>query len=157
MRQAKILPYFLVATALAVVVCLAAFRLIDLSSEAEPSWLETRLASALLQTKLRLNHPLKISPVAVTEDDLVRGSELYEQRCAICHGATRGRMALLAKSFSPRPPQFVIQPAQKPTWMDVYIIQHGIRWSGMPAFRALPAADAWRVALYVEGRQAPKE
>lgn len=155
MRVRKILPYMAVTFAL--ILCFAAFALTDLSAEAEPSWLETRLASGLLQTKLRLNPPLKSSPLAPTEDDLVRGSELYETRCANCHGVTRGRVAPLAKSFSPRPPQFVILPAQKPTWMDAYIIQHGIRWSGMPAFRTLSAEDAWRLALYVEGRHNPAE
>jgi mono/diheme cytochrome c family protein len=66
-------------------------------------------------------------------------------------------MAPFAKSLSPRPPQFVIKPAQGPTWLDAYVIQHGIRWSGMPAFRGLSEADAWRLALYVEGRNKPKE
>ena len=157
MRVRKILPYLLTTVTLALTLCFAGFALVDPSAEAEPSWLEARLASALLQVKLRLNRPLKSSPLTATEDDLVRGSELYEMRCANCHGATRGRMALLAKSFSPRPPQFVILPAQKPTWMDAYIIQHGIRWSAMPAFRNLSAADAWRLALYVEGRHNPRE
>lgn len=157
MRVRKILPYLLIAPTLALMLCFAAFSMVDLSAEAEPSRLEARLASALLQVKLRLNRPLKSSPLAPTEEDLVRGGELYEMRCANCHGATRGRMAPLAKSFSPRPPQFVILPAQKPTWMDAYIIQHGIRWSAMPAFRNLSAADAWRLALYVEGRHNPKD
>lgn len=157
MRVRKILPYLLTTVTLALTLCFAAFALVDLSAEAEPSRLEARLASALLQIKLRLSHPLKSSPLTATEDDLVRGSELYEMRCANCHGATRGSMAPLAKSFSPRPPQFVILPAQKPTWMDAYIIQHGIRWSAMPAFRNLSVADAWRLALYVEGRHNPRE
>ena len=157
MRLRKTLPYLLVAALLALILGLTAFAFTDLSADAEPSWLETRLASALLRAKLRLDRPSKSPPLAPTDEDLVRGSELYETRCANCHGVTRGRMAPLAKSFSPRPPQFVIRPAQKPTWMDAYIIQHGIRWSGMPAFRALSPADAWRLALYVEGRHVPKE
>lgn len=157
MSVRKILPYLLAAVTSALLLCFGAFSLLDLSAEAEPSRLETRLASTLLQVKLRLSHSLKSSPLVPTEDDLVRGGELYETRCANCHGVTRGRMAPLAKSFSPRPPQFVIQPAQEPTWMDAYIIQHGIRWSGMPAFRNLSAADAWRLALYVEGRHDPKD
>ena len=157
MSHRNILSYLLVAALLALILGVTAFAFTDVSADAEPSWLETRLASALLQAKLRLDRPLKSPPLAPTEEDLVRGSELYETRCANCHGAARGKTAPLAKSFSPRPPQFVILPAQKPTWMDAYIIQHGIRWSGMPAFRALSPADAWRLALYVEGRHAPKE
>lgn len=157
MRVRVFLPCLLTAMTLALVLCIAAFTLIDVTAEGEPSRLETRWASALLHVKLRFSNSPKSSPLAPTEDDLVRGSELYEVRCANCHGATRGRMAQLAKSFSPRPPQFVIQPAQEPTWMDAYIIQHGVRWSGMPAFRNLSVADAWRLALYVEGRHNPKD
>lgn len=157
MRGRKILVFLLLGVTLTVALCVAAFALVDVSAEAEPSRFETWVASTALQIKLRLDRPPKSSPLVATEDDLVRGSELYDTRCASCHGVTRGRMAPLAKSFSPRPPQFVILPAQKPTWMDAYIIQHGIRWSGMPAFRTLPAADAWRLALYVEGRHNPTE
>lgn len=157
MKVGKTRLYLLLPVTLALLLGVAVFSLTDVSADAEPSWLETQLASDLLEAKLRLDRPLKFPPLALTEEDLVRGGELYETRCANCHGVARGRMAPLAKSFSPRPPQFVIQPAQKPTWMDAYIIQHGVRWSGMPAFRALPTADAWRLALYVEGRHNPSE
>ena len=143
--------------ALALALLVAAFTTVDMTGEAEPSWIETRFASIFLQMKLRLNRTTKVSPFAPTEQDLERGSDLYQQQCGFCHGVTRGRMAPFARSLSPRPPQFVIRPAQRPTWMDAYVIQHGIRWTGMPAFRGLSEADAWRLALYVEGRTKPKE
>ena len=133
------------------------FLILDFSSEAEPSWLEKQFAPVLLKAKLRLSRATKLAPLTPTQQDLERGSELYEEQCAFCHGAARGRMAPFATSFSPRPPQFVIVPAQEPTWMDAYVIRHGIRWSGMPAFRSLSEADAWRLALYVEGRAKPRE
>jgi mono/diheme cytochrome c family protein len=141
---------------LASVLVLGAFTLVDVSGEAEPSWMETRLTSALLRMKIRSNRPMKLSPLTPSEADPERASELYEQQCAFCHGAGRGRMAPFAKSLSPRPPQFVIQAAQGPTWMDAYIIRHGIRWTGMPAFRGLSEGDAWRMALYVEGQTNPE-
>jgi mono/diheme cytochrome c family protein len=147
---------FAVATSIFVVLVVA-FTVVDITGEAEPSWVETRVASSLLKMKLRFSRSTKASPLAPTEHGLVRGSELYEEQCGFCHGVTRGRMAPFAKSLSPRPPQFVIKPAQGPTWMDAYVIQHGIRWSGMPAFRGLSEADAWRLALYVEGGTQPRE
>jgi mono/diheme cytochrome c family protein len=134
-----------------------AFTALDVSGEAEPSWVEKRFATSLLGMKLRANRPTRVSPLMPTEQDLEKGSDIYREQCAFCHGATRGRIAPLGKSLSPRPPQFVIEPAHGPTWMDAYVIQHGVRWSGMPAFQGLSEADAWRVALYVEGRRQPKE
>ncbi|HET7205135.1 MAG TPA: cytochrome c [Terriglobales bacterium] len=148
---------FIIPVAVFLAIAIFAFAIVDASSEAEPSWVEKRLAPSLLRAKLYFSRATKACPFTPTEDDLERGSELYEQRCAICHGATRGKAAPLANSFSPRPPQFVIQPAHGPTWIDAQFIQHGIRWSGMPAFRTLSAADSWRLALYVEGRSTPTE
>jgi hypothetical protein len=54
-------------------------------------------------------------------------------------------------------PQFVIHPCERPTWMDAYVIQHGIRWTGMPSFQTLSDADVWHLALYVEGQSKPRE
>ena len=156
-QRYKRLAALLVIAVFAAVLGATAFAAVDVSGEAEPWWLEKRLASVFLGMKLRANRPTKLSPLTPTEQDLEKGSDIYREQCAICHGATRGRIAPLGKSFSPRPPQFVIEPAHGPTWMDAYVIQHGVRWSGMPAFRGLSEADAWRVALYVEGRRQPKE
>jgi mono/diheme cytochrome c family protein len=156
-RRYKRLTAFLVIAVFAAVLGAAAFAAVDISGEAEPWWLETRFATALLALKLRAHSPTKLSPLMPTEQDLERGSDIYREQCGFCHGVTRGRIAPFAKSLSPRPPQFVIEPAHGPTWMDAYVIQHGVRWSGMPAFRGLSEADAWRVALYVEGRSQPTE
>ena len=147
----------LVIAMFAAVLGVIAFAAVDVSSEAEPSWLEKRLATTLLGMKLRANQPTILSPLAPTDQDLERGSDIYREQCGYCHGVTRGKVAPFGNSLSPRPPQFVIEPAHGPTWMDAYVIQHGVRWSGMPAFRGLSKADAWRVALYVEGRSEPKE
>jgi mono/diheme cytochrome c family protein len=148
---------FLVIAVFVAVLGATAFAAVDVSAEAEPSWLEKRFASVLLSMKLRASRPAKLSPFTPTEQDLDRGSDIYREQCGFCHGVTRGRIAPFGKSLSPRPPQFVIEPAHGPTWRDAYVIQHGVRWSGMPAFRGLSEADAWRVALYVEGRSQPKE
>lgn len=159
-KSVRAIPYLagsLVALAMCVAVGAVALTIVDTSSEAEPSWIERQIAPALLRMKLRLSRPMKTSPLTPTEVDLERGGEIYQQQCAYCHGATRGRMAPFAQSFSPRPPQFVIVPSRGPTWMDAYFIQHGVRWSGMPAFRRFTASDAWRLALYVEGRNTPTE
>ena len=146
-----------VSAAVVLVLLVAAFTAVDITGEAEPSWVETWIVSSLLQIKLRFRTRIRVSPLKPTEQDLERGSDLYEQQCGVCHGVGRGKIAPFAMSLSPRPLQFVVKPAQRPTWMDAYVIQHGIRWTGMPAFRGLSEADAWRLALYVEGRTEPKE
>jgi mono/diheme cytochrome c family protein len=156
-RRYERLTAFLVIVVFAAVLGATAFAAVDVSAEAKPGWLEKRVASVLLGMKLRVNRPTKPSLLTPTDQDLERGSDIYREQCGLCHGVTRGKIAPFGKSLSPRPPQFVIEPSHGPTWMDAYVIQHGVRWSGMPAFRGLSEADAWRVALYVEGRSQPKQ
>lgn len=135
----------------------AALSVVDFTNEAEPSRAETWLAWSLFRMKVRAQKPRHAVQFTTTEEDLDRASTMYQQMCSFCHGATRGRRAPFAKSLSPRPPQFVIQASERPTWMDAYVIQHGIRWTGMPSFQSLSEADTWHLALYVEGRSKPRE
>jgi mono/diheme cytochrome c family protein len=153
-QHSRFTPFRVIASA-TVLVIVVGLMTVDVSGDAEPSSAERWFASALLDAKIRSYRPKKLSPLTQADEDLERGSELYQQQCGFCHGVARGRMAPFAKSFSPPPPQFVIKPAQGPTWRDAYVIQHGIRWTGMPAFRSLSEADAWRLALYVEGESNP--
>jgi mono/diheme cytochrome c family protein len=146
---------FRAIAATTVLLIVAGLLTVDVSSDAEPSSAERWFASVLLDAKIRSYRPKKLSPLTQADEDLERGGELYQQQCGFCHGVARGRMAPFAKSFSPRPPQFVIKPAPGPTWKDAYVIQHGVRWTGMPAFRSLSEPDAWRLALYVEGESNP--
>lgn len=154
--ERKILRNLSVVALLAAALGTTTFLLLDVSAEAQPSWIESRIASSALHLKLRLGRAETTQPFVATDSDLERGSDLYIKQCAFCHGTMRSHKGPYAESFSPRPPQFVIQPAQGPTWRDVEVIRHGVRWTGMPAFPWLPEADAWRVALYVEGRTQPK-
>jgi mono/diheme cytochrome c family protein len=148
----------LLATAgVAIGLCAVALAVIDITNDAEPSRTEAWVASTVLQMRVRTQKPRQPDHFATTEDDLDRASTMYQQMCAFCHGAARGRMAPFAKALSPRPRQFVIQPSERPTWMDAYAIQHGIRWTGMPSFQSLPESDIWHLALYVEGRNQARE
>lgn len=119
---------------------------INLSAEAEPGWLERTVAFGFLQARIGLSG----TPNAVPADSNdKRSREIYQQRCAFCHGGVDGTTASFAHSLSPRPPQFFAESPRASVAADAYIIKHGIRWTGMPAFRTMSDADAWRVAMYV--------
>jgi mono/diheme cytochrome c family protein len=138
--------------AMTVVVIVALLTTVDVSSEAEPSWIERRLASSLLDVKVRLKAPARTSPLKSPGEDVIVGSQLYRAQCSFCHGGLDGRVAPLAKSFSPRPPQLTIEPTRRPVWMNAYLIRHGVRWTAMPAFPDLSEVDAWRIATFLEIR-----
>jgi hypothetical protein len=144
-------------TRLAIVIVLGAFSAtvftaVDVSSEAEPSQLEKQVAGRFLEMKIRLKGLARNPPFNATIEDLAAGGEMYRARCSFCHGGFDGKPAFLAKSFSPRPLQFPTDPPQRSTWMNAYIIRHGIRWTAMPASPNLSEADAWRIASFLNAR-----
>jgi mono/diheme cytochrome c family protein len=138
--------------AMTVVVIVVLLAMVDVSSEAEPSWIERRLASSLLDVKVRLKAPARNSPLKSPDEDVIVGGQLYRAQCSFCHGGLDGRVAPLAKSFSPRPPQLTIEPTRRPVWMNAYLIRHGVRWTAMPAFPDLSEAEVWRIATFLETR-----
>ncbi len=127
-----------------------AFLQADLSSDAEPTSLEAVVASGLLTAKLRLSDHQRKSPVSGSSSDVDRGKQIYQEQCSFCHGEPSGKPAMLANAFSPRPPQFLKSPPKRATWMNAYLIRHGIRWTAMPSFEHLSEADAWCVAMYLD-------
>ena len=148
----------LFSIAVAVLACWAATLIVvDITNDADPSGAEKWFASWMFQMKVAGQRPRQSTSFTTTDNDLDRASTMYQQMCSFCHGAARGHAAPFAESFSPRPPQFVIEPSQGQTWMDAYVIKHGIRWTGMPSFRTLSDSDTWHLALYVEGRNQPRE
>ncbi|HLH10083.1 MAG TPA: cytochrome c [Terriglobales bacterium] len=130
----------------------AAFAVIslDFSSEADPPFIEQRVARSLLALNLRFRRLPKPPADSPSRQDIDRGAHLYEQQCSFCHGSRDGNPAVLAKSFSPRPPQFAIQGVTNEPTINAYVIRHGIRWTAMPAFPTLSDDDAWRIARYLE-------
>src|SRR5581483_630262 len=119
---------------------------INLTAEAEPGWLERTVAFGFLQARIGISGTPKALPADSNDK---RSREIYQQRCAFCHGGVDGSTASFARSLSPRPPQLFAEAPRASLAVDAYIIRHGIRWTGMPAFRTMSDADAWRVAMYV--------
>ena len=149
---------FVLALALALGLAVMTFAAVDVSNDTEPSPAERWLASGLFDLKVSGQRPSRAAREFVaSEVGLEEAGSQYQQMCSFCHGATRGKMAPLAKRLSPRPPQFVIEPSRNPTWKDAYVIQHGIRWTGMPSFPGLSRSEAWELAVYVEGQSRPRE
>ena len=60
------------------------------------------------------------------------GLKIFEDDCAGCHGTPLSAKDNEAKpSLYPPPPQFALHPPRKPDYQLAWIIQHGVRYSGM--------------------------
>jgi thiosulfate dehydrogenase len=128
--------------------------LVPANADATPSSLEIWAAHTSLRATLHNEAPTTPNPVALTDENLIAGIDLYEQHCAICHGTAKGETSAspLAKGLFPHPPQLATDGVEDdPEGVSFWKVQHGIRWTGMPAWRdTLNDQQIWTLALFLK-------
>jgi mono/diheme cytochrome c family protein len=128
--------------------------LVPANADAKPGWFETWATGTSLDATLAREAPKGANPVALTDANLVAGIDLYGQHCAICHGSAKGDASAspIAKGEYPAPPQLATNGVEDdPEGNFFWIIAHGIRWTGMPAWRGtLNDEQIWTLALFLK-------
>ena len=90
------------------------------------------------------------NPIEPTDANLMAGMKIYQANCAGCHGDIQHHHAALGDGFYPRAPQFVEDRPDMPENQNFYIILHGVRLSGMPAWKgALSEQEMWQVTTFL--------
>lgn len=102
-----------------------------------------RLASDLLAA-----YPMTLAPSRAP--DLARGSALYTENCASCHGVTGDGRGPAAANLDPPPITFTdLERARQRSLFALYqVIDQGLDGTAMPSFAHFPAADRWALAFY---------
>ena len=141
---------------IAVVVVLGAgflcvrFGLMDPRADIPVNSLERRIAMPSLDAAVDRRAPEVQNPVQPTDANLIAGMKVYQTNCASCHGDIHHPHGMLADALYPRAPQFVEDTADMPENQNFYIIQHGIRLSGMPAWKqVLDEQEMWQVTAFL--------
>src|ERR1700685_277554 len=138
-----------------VVVLLAEFLWVRLcfvvpGADVPESGLERRVAMPSLDASLDRHAAEARNPVAATDASLLAGMKIYQTNCAGCHGDPHQPHGAFGDAFYPRAPQFMEDPADMPENQNFYIIQHGIRLSGMPAWEStLKEEEMWQGATFL--------
>jgi len=109
----------------------------------------------LLAFGMRNSVELRAMPIrapALDEDNLVKlGAAHFHGGCAFCHGAPGIPVSPIARQMLPPPPE--LATAMRP-WKDeeiFWIVQHGIKYTGMPGWVALERADEiWAVVAFIK-------
>jgi cytochrome c553 len=101
-------------------------------------------------------HALPIAAPALDDRSLIlRGAGHYDLGCRPCHGTPRGDRPRVALAMLPQPP--LLGP-RVPAWSEeelFYIVKHGLKFTGMPAWPAQQRDDeVWAVAAFL--RQFPE-
>ena len=112
--------------------------------------MEEHLAMSAVDASTERNAPEMKNPVPADESNLVAGAKLYLDHCAGCHGVPSNPESQFGRSFNPPVPAFFKEAPDMPENQNFYIIQHGIRWSGMPAWKnTLNETQTWQLVTFL--------
>jgi mono/diheme cytochrome c family protein len=110
----------------------ARLGLLPVGADARPPRWESAFAHMALNSAAARRAPHVQNPIAPTEANLMAGLKLFEDDCAGCHGTPSSAKSNEAKPMLyPSPPQFALHHPKKPDYQLAWIVQHGVRYSGM--------------------------
>ena len=125
-----------------------------LRGQPEPGRFETRMARAIRGLAIPSDLKARTNPLASSTDALGPGLEHFARYCAMCHG-NDGTGAPIGRGLYPKPPDMRTDATQRLTDGEIfYIIENGVRFTGMPAFGTGtpdPAGDkqVWELVSFV--------
>ena len=142
----------------AIIAGLAAFYLIaatgsiPANADAKPPAVEKWIAHKALDAAIVRQAPKGPNPVALNDENLIAGIKLYAADCAVCHGAADGKASAIARGLYQKAPQLAKYGVEDDEDGETYWkLFHGIRMTGMPAFReSLSEDQLWKIALFLK-------
>ena len=141
-----------------VVVAIAASLLHDgLSSRATPSKLEAVIARNAHRLAIPSDARSTQNPVVASEEDLRAARLHFADHCATCHDNDGSGQTLYGKGLYPHPPDLRLPETQNLTDGELFwIIENGVRFTGMPAFASAGdhnghggALDSWKLVHFI--------
>ena len=127
------------------------------SARATPSALEERMALKLRRFAMPDRDRQMKSPVSADDAVLKRAMEHWADHCATCHANDGSGETEIGRNMYPRPPDMRAARTQQMSDGELYyVINQGIRFSGMPAWGTPGDGDrgSWELVAFI--RALPK-
>jgi len=144
-----------IALALMAGVALLYARTTGLKSQPDPGPIETRLARVGRSVAIPAAMRSRVNPQSGAEDARSRGLEHFARYCALCHGNDgTGANSAFGPGLFPKPPDMRTSTQSLTDGELFYIIENGVRFSGMPAFgsgNSSPAGEkqTWELVTFI--------
>ncbi len=123
---------------------------IDFAADQKQSLIEAKLAMVAVDASTDRRAPERKNPIPPTEENIAAGAKLYLDHCAGCHGVPSNPDSQFARSFYPAVPGFFHDAPDMSESANFYIIRHGVRWTGMPAWgNTLNEEQTWQVVTFL--------
>ena len=126
-----------------------------LAANREPGRLERSLASRLVRMSIPADVERQQSPFRGDAEMWRQARDHYLDHCAACHGRSGKGDTEIGQNMYPRVPDLTSAKVQARTDGALfYVIQNGVRWTGMPAWKEEHSTDdTWKLVAFI--RKAP--
>jgi len=152
----RLVVAIVVIAGVSAVVALGYARRTGLRGQPAPSAVETWIARTVRGFAIPADQKARRIPAGASADSLWLGMEHYARYCALCHANNgSGERTPLGGGLYPKPPDLRADATQRLTDGELfYIIDNGVRFTGMPAFgtgQSTPAGDKqlWELVQFV--------
>jgi mono/diheme cytochrome c family protein len=109
------------------------------SAREEPTRAEALVARELRHLSIPAGARALPNPVQAGPEVLSRAMEHFADHCSTCHGNDGRGMTLIGRGLYPKPPDMTGAATQELSDGELYyIIENGVRFTGMPAFGEEP-------------------
>jgi mono/diheme cytochrome c family protein len=129
------------------------FAATGISTRTEPSSLEAGAARALRHALVPADARTRRNPEAATVEVVTDGLTHWADHCAPCHGNDGSGDTEMGRSLYPRAPDMRLPATQNLSDGELhYIIEHGVKLTGMPAWgTGTPesARSSWRLVHFI--------
>ncbi|HYT66066.1 MAG TPA: c-type cytochrome [Vicinamibacterales bacterium] len=140
---------------LAAVAGAAMFASAGISARQEPSSFEAAMAPRLRSLAIPASARQTANPIPASAEAIAEGMEHYADHCAVCHANDGSGDTEMGRAMYPRVPDM-----RKPVTQNLsdgelfYIIENGVRLTGMPAWAHDSPDDNWKLVHFI--RHQPK-
>jgi mono/diheme cytochrome c family protein len=127
------------------------------SARDQPSRIEALLAQTMRTMSIPSDAKRKTNPVKLTPESLIEARAHFADHCAQCHANDGSGQTEMGKNMYPKPPNMRQRSTQDKTDGELfYIIQNGVRLTGMPAWGEAKHddEDSWKLVAFI--RQLPR-
>ncbi len=128
--------------------------LMPVSADGTHSRLEAQIMPVVLNAAIVRHASGETNPMPLNEDNLKAGVDTYKTMCARCHSTPDGNASVYGQSFYPPAPQLPKKMAQYTDSQLFWLIKHGIRNTGMPAWGGmLSDEEIWQLVSLLKNSQ----
>lgn len=123
-----------------------------LSARATPGRMETAMARRLRALAVPSEYARLANPVLRNDESIANGMAHFADHCAQCHGNDGGGAEMGKNMFPPTPDLKAASTQELGDGTLFYVIEHGVRFTGMPAFgtNTLAGEEAsWHLVNFV--------